>query len=97
MSNIRFLDGRKTNEIPDVIELTDYTICGTWQEFGLIVHCLKIDDRYVPCEMRAAHVYRASEWHDYDAILCGEYKTFRGFEKYWLSRQHEYAQKINWL
>lgn len=81
MAELRVLDGRNPNRIPEVKTITDFEIVAVRGDlFGTKqAICLKLDGMYVPAE-KVLKIEPGYEW-----ILCAEYKTFRGFAK-WVER-----------
>lgn len=84
---MKVLDGRKANKVPEIIEISDINILGEWFDYNAYkrIYCVEIDGRFVPCVL--------DKGKGFEAILCAEYKTRKGFER-WLARFYEYAMEV---
>lgn len=76
------LDGRNSNRVPEIIQISDYKVFETRLITNENVQCLIINDCYVPC------VKNDGMYSDkYEYILCAAYKTYHGFAN-WYKRQY---------
>lgn len=83
---MKVLDGRNSNKAPKIIEISSFITMGKWTNTndGENIYCLQLDNKFVPCV--------SSNNNRYKYILCAEYKTKKGFEK-WLEKHFPLARK----
>lgn len=82
---MKVLDGRNSDEAPEIIEISSFIITGKWITFdGDKIYCLQLDDMLVPCV--------SSNNKNYKYVLCAEYKTQKGFD-IWLRKHYPNAKK----
>lgn len=78
------LDGRNSNAIPKVIEISSFIITDKWTYNNENIYCLQLDGMFVPCV--------STNEKRYKYVLCAAYKTQNGFNN-WLKKHYPNAIK----
>lgn len=81
---MKVLDGRNSNKVPEIIEISEFIITSKWIDGTENIYCLQLNNEFVPCV--------SSNDKRYKYVLCASYKTQRGFNN-WLKKQYPNAKK----